>query len=86
MKVEVERKFRPVTVHLTFEKINELFQFYAIFNFAGITEPTAENLNSFEIREAIKTACPELLPEIGQCNVYFNALAEAYKQRKEQQN
>ena len=41
MKVESEQNmehFKPVTISITFEKIEEIQEFYAIFNYSRITK------------------------------------------------
>jgi hypothetical protein len=48
--------FKPVEVTLTFENLNELSAFYAIFNFKVITDIVGPYLDHGAIREEITNA------------------------------
>ena len=45
----VKKEFEPVTLNLTFETLEELQEFYAVFNYTRITD-SLRHINSFQIK------------------------------------
>ena len=45
----VNKEFQPVTLNLTFETLEELQEFYAVFNYTRITD-SLRHINSFQIK------------------------------------
>jgi hypothetical protein len=48
------KKFEPVTIQITFENSDELWEFYNLFNYSGIID-AVPNVNHEAIRSALGT-------------------------------